>query len=116
MTAIQVIYIYVGEIVYQVYPSLDKFLPILIHGEGIFAIYLTIYVTGFIGRKAILQFGTIGCAVCLLVISACFYSKERDTNHAKDHGFANFLIVFALFAFRAVFSFTFAPIHPTYLA
>jgi hypothetical protein len=112
MTAIQVVYIYVGEIVGKVYPSLEHFLPIFIHGEGIAAIFLTIYSTKFLGRKTILQIGTLGCSACLFSISLSFFYLRSHEGNAL----ASFLIVFSLFAFRAVFSFTFAPIHPVYLA
>jgi hypothetical protein len=116
MTAIQVIYIYVGEIVHEAYPSLDKFLPILIHGEGVIAIFMTMRFIEYIGHKTILQVGTLGCSICLFIISLSFFSKQSDQDHLQKHEIANFLIVLALFGFRAVFSFTIAPIHPTYLA
>ena len=86
MTAIQVIYIYVGEIVGKVYPSLDQFLPILIHAEGIIAIFLTIHFTEYIGRKTILQFGTVGSFLCLTLISFCFFNllfKSTLVHHAN---------------------------------
>lgn len=76
MTAIQVIYIYVREVVHKVYPFLDTFLPVVIHGEGIIAIFLTMHFIKKIGRKTILQIGTIGCSVCLLAISICFFLKK----------------------------------------
>jgi len=114
MTAIQVIYIYVGQIVYKVYPSMASFLPILIHGEGIIAIFFTIYIINFLGRKTILQLGTMGICACLFILSFSFYAI-KDSPEGGD-GVASFLIVLALFGLRAFFSFSFAPIHPMYLA
>jgi len=76
MTAIQVVYIFVGEIVYKVYPNMGKILPVLIHGEGIIAIFMTMQVTKILGRKTILQIGTLGCSIFLFLISFSFYSKQ----------------------------------------
>lgn len=81
MTAIQVIYIYVGEIIHEAYPSMAKSLPVLIHGEGVIAIFLTITFIEYIGHKTILQIGTLGCSICLFLISFSFFSKQNDTNH-----------------------------------
>jgi hypothetical protein len=75
MTAIQVVYIYVGEIVLQVYPSLYMFIPVLVHSQGVLAIFLSMQFTKTYGRKDILQFGCLGCAISLFVISGCFFAK-----------------------------------------
>ena len=114
MTAITVIYIYVREVVQEVYPTLQTFLPVIIHGEGIVAIFMTMHYIKTIGRKTILQIGTLGCAICLFTISGGFLVKGGYTGSPTP--ISDAVVVLGVFGLRAVFSFTFAPVHPLYLA
>jgi facilitated trehalose transporter len=116
LSGIQIIIIYTGDIVLKIWPSIEKTLPILIHGLGAMACYLTMWLIGHYGRKELIQKGTLILIVFSFMFVGCFIWKNNaETDHGDVAFFPSMILILGFIIFRATFSATLGPVVWLYL-
>jgi len=102
---------YIPDITARIYPSFQTSVPVFIHLTGAVCGLLGIYVIKYIGRKSLLQLGSLSCAIFHVIIGWNFMAKAAGLG--SDIG--NFLILAGLFLFRGMMAFSLGPVVWLYI-
>ena len=106
---INVVVGYGTDIASQIFPSYKNLIPVFLNFEQVVTSLTSSYLLVRIGRKSILQAGTIGGVVSLLFIAFGFWFKDSSED------LANVLIMVGLILFMANFGLSLGPIVWLYI-
>ncbi len=107
---INVVTAYGSEIVGGSDPNLRLLVPILINLEQVVAAIFASYLLTVVGRKPLLEIGTIiSCLGCAIIAGGLFLQKIEP-------GIAYVMVLFGLVLFMANFGFTLGPVVWVYLS
>ena len=111
MSGVNAIVVYGKQTLQEVVtnPTISDLLPIFITIMPAFAAFLTIYLMKRMGRKPLIQLGTVSCGFCQLIMFLSFFFKEDlDT-------VATILIAIAMVLFMIAFGLTLGPLVWLYI-
>jgi len=109
-SGIDVVVTYGGSIIKEVIPSMRAIVPILLNFLIFLGAVISIFILHRVGKKTLLQVGTLILAISLLFISIGFFILS------SVYTAATVLIIFGLIIFNLTFGLTFGAIIWSYVS
>lgn len=107
---INLVIAYGVDIITQITPSLSKVIPVILNFEGFAASFVSMIILAKLGRKIILQAGTLISTISLTMVAMGFIAKLHDATAG------NVLIIIGLIIFMANFNLSLGPVVWLYIA
>lgn len=98
------------EIVAKAMPSLSNIIPVILNLEGVLASFVASLLLARLGRKIILQAGTLVSALSIMAVGIGFMVKE------SNGPLSNALVIIGLVVFMANFGLSLGPVVWLYIA